>query len=64
MLTIHTEGLCGSDVTDCAQELIDLAKKLDVIAAMKFNGTEMWAYPASTVESVMKMFRSLQDQKG
>lgn len=60
MLEIHVSGMIGSSPEECAKDLIELAKRLNVIVEMKFNGDLMWAYPSSTVESVLEMFCRLQ----
>lgn len=59
MLTLRLDGLPGSDIEECAGELIRLAKLLQVITELKFNGTLMWAYPIDNLDEVVGRFKQM-----
>jgi hypothetical protein len=56
-LMLKVEGLAGSSVEECAREILELSKKLDVGVELSFNGTLMFTWPHMTEEEILSYFK-------
>lgn len=56
-VSLRLEGVIGSKPEDCAREILRVAKILDVVTLLDYNGVEMFALPHDTEEGVLEQFQ-------
>jgi hypothetical protein len=59
-LQLHVESGWGGTFEECASDLLELAKKLDLCVTTKANGVMMFAWPHETVDVIVKRYENMR----
>ena len=53
---LHVEFLCGSDVTNCIHQAIDLATEYKCRVTFDFNGVELYVHKDSKAQEIKNFY--------
>ena len=62
-LSIHVEPIAGKKILETCQDMVDLAKQLDMMVTADFNGEYMIAAPKMTADQLFTEYNRMLDRK-
>lgn len=55
-LTLHLELFAGTDISDAARDLCQLAGRVGVLCEVDFNGVKLWARPGDNPQHLVQAY--------
>ena len=55
-ISLKVDGIAGSSVKDCASDILELSKKLNIMIELDFNGHQLLAMPNMDIELIIACY--------